>query len=115
MKIYLLIMAAILMASGYAFALDIDSTVDSSTSTAIQGTNPSDHVTLNDGKILSTKGGVTSPLNSETTMPNGTVVKPGGTYQLQEGSPVNSLKNGETLNADVMVTKEDKPNAASAH
>ena len=115
MKMYLLTLAAILMVSGYAFALDTESTVDSSSGTAIHGTNPSDHVTLNDGKTLSTVGGVTSPLGSETTMSNGTIVKPGGTYQLQEGGSVNSLKNGETLNADGMVTKEDKPKATSAH
>ena len=115
MKMYLLIMTAILMVSGYAFALDTDTTVDSSTNSAIQGTNPSDHVTLNDGKMLSTKNGVTSPLKSETTMTNGTIVKPDGTYQLQKGYSVNSLKDGETLNVDGMITKENKPNTTSAH
>jgi len=113
MKMFLMIMATILMVSVYTFAVDTDSSISGSATS--QGTNTSDHVTLNDGKVTSTKGGVTSPIASDTTMSNGTVVKPDGTYYLKGSDTVNTLKDGETLNVDGTISKEDKPNPALDH
>jgi formylmethanofuran dehydrogenase subunit A len=114
MKMYLLITVTILLVSGYVFGSETDSTTNGNASAAAEGTNMSDHVTFSSGKMSSTKGGVTSPMDSETTMSNGTVVEPDGTYKLKDSESVNTLKDGEILNVDGMVTKESKPNGASA-
>ena len=67
-----------------------------------------DYVILKDGKAHLVKGGTSTELQNDMTLPNGTIISTTGTVKSSEGTTL-QLKEGEKLDLDgKMIMKSDE-------
>lgn len=70
---------------------------------ASTGTNVKDGVVLKDGKVLMTQSSLTTPVTQETSLVNGTKIRPDGTVTMNDGTTT-TLKEGDYMSLSGRLT-----------
>ena len=113
MKKYLVVLAAMFMLGGVAIAEDMSATaapnepMAKDTAAMKKGHMKKDCIMMKDGKMMVMKGGNVMPMDSDMTMPNGTMVMKDGSYMMKDG-PKMMFKEGEKMDMNGKMMKMKK-------